>query len=117
MNARVLTFGLFVCAAAAQLSVPAGMIARREATLRDGQRFLFRTEPVDPYDAFRGRYVWLGIEGDDKEPAPAGVELHHGDKVYALIETGEDGFARFTGVACKRPDNPDYVKARMGWKI
>ena len=44
-----------VVVAAAQLAVPAWMIAGRELTLREGQVFKFRTRPVDPADAFRGR--------------------------------------------------------------
>lgn len=111
-NTRILA--LFCCVAAAQLAVPAAMILRREATLREGRLFKFRTTPVDPYDAFRGRYVALSIEGLDM-PVPSGIELTRNQSVYVRVEEGEDGFAKLASITLDRPSDDAYVQARVVW--
>ena len=64
MNKRIWILAIFALAAVTQLAAPARMIWRHERTLREGRVFLFHTRPVDPADAFRGRFVWLGLEPD-----------------------------------------------------
>ena len=112
MNNTRLLFGLFCAAALAQLGVPAWMIAEHERTLATGERFLFRTRPVDPYDAFRGRYVALSFEqGIYKTDDPG--KLRRGLVVFALLESDEDGFARIAGLSESRPDSGAYIKTRI----
>ena len=60
MNRRSLLI-IALIGLAAQFSVMGLMIARREMTLRNGVVCRFLTAPVDPYDAFRGRYVALNF--------------------------------------------------------
>ena len=105
---------VFLIVALVQLALPAMRIRAYEQTLRDGKAFKFRTAPVDPYDAFRGRYVALRFETGDtawSEKAPAG----YGKKIFALVETGPDGFARFTSASSKRPTGGDYLEAKSGY--
>ena len=69
---------------------------------------------MDPYDAFRGRYVALRFEAGDatwseKEPA------NHGKKIFALVETGPDGFARFTSASSKRPEGGDWLEGKSSY--
>lgn len=44
-----------------QIAVPVWMIHDRETTLRTGTEIVFPVRPVDPADAFRGRYITLGF--------------------------------------------------------
>ena len=44
-----------------QIAVPIWMIHDRETTLRTGTEIIFPVRPVDPADAFRGRYITLGF--------------------------------------------------------
>ena len=68
-------FPLFIVVAVVQIAAPASMILRRERALDRGERFLFRTAPVDPYDAFRGRYVAPSFRGRRvRDGRPRGVE-------------------------------------------
>ncbi len=114
MNTKpVLLAGMLVLALA-QLGVPLSMIARREATLRDGKVFRFKTAPVDPYDAFRGRYVALGVE-ERKGPLEGNAEYRRGQRVYALLEEDGEGFARIRQVVTARPDEGDYIAVRGAW--
>lgn len=105
---------LFLIVALVQLALPAARIRLYERTLRDGKVFKFRTAPVDPYDAFRGRYVALRFETGD----PAWEEKDNASykrKIFVLVETGPDGFARFTKASPDRPASGDYLEAKAGY--
>jgi uncharacterized membrane-anchored protein len=88
------------------------MIAKRESILKDGIQFKFKTAPLDPYDAFRGRYVALQIE-EDYVPMIKGLRLNSGQNVYALIETDSEGFARLTNVTTSKPYEESYIQAKV----
>lgn len=112
MTKPVRILALFFCLALIQIAVPVWMIAHREMTLRNGRQFRFHTAPVDPYDAFRGRYVALGMR-DDTAPVVPGLELRRNQKVYAVIEEDDEGFARFSSVTVDRPKDQAYIQARV----
>jgi hypothetical protein len=112
MKTSGLWFGCFALMAAAQLAVPAWMIVNHEETLRTGELFKFRTMPVDPYDAFRGRYVWLRIE-QDSLPVPLGVQWARGQEVFATIETDTNGFSKLGALRATRPDKLPYLMVRI----
>jgi uncharacterized membrane-anchored protein len=102
---------LLILVAAGQLAIPATMILQRERTLRDGHVYKFRTRPVDPYDAFRGRYVQLGFEQDH---APlTGENISNGATGYARLETDAEGFAIVRAVTPEPPEQGDFLKVRV----
>jgi uncharacterized membrane-anchored protein len=100
--------------ALAQLAVPVSMILGHERTLREGTAWRFRTAPVDPADAFRGRYVALGFE-EQRAPVAAGEVLERGDWAYATLSRDTEGFARLGAVRASRPASDDYLKLRVRW--
>ena len=104
----------FAVIAAAQLAVPAWMIVERERTLRYGQVFKFRTRPIDPVDAFRGRYVWLGLE-PDKAKVPASSHWHYNQKAFAVLGADTNGFAFVKRLERVRPLNEPAVPVRARW--
>ena len=105
---------LFLMVALIQLALPAARIRLYEQTLHEGKAFKFRTAPVDPYDAFRGRYVALGFEAGDA--AWSGKDkAGHDRKIFALVETGPDGFARFTSASPNRPASGDFLEAKSSY--
>ena len=83
-----------------QLFVPVYMIANRYHTLQTGEEFRFRVNPVDPYDAFRGRYVRLR--------APQDVR---GQGRYGIITVDADGFAYISSISESRPSSGAYVRS------
>lgn len=100
-----------------QVLVLLGMIALKTAVLTGGDTLLFRVQPVDPRDLFRGDYVILGYAFSQVDPsqvaglsAPAGGP--EGLAVYAVLELEEDGkhwhAVRFTA------DLPQGVKFLKG---
>lgn len=103
---------LFLCLALIQLLVPLSMIAKREIVLGNGARFKFKVAPVDPYDAFRGRYVALSID-KNYVPATAGIKVEHGQTVFALIGIDGQGFAELSGIAINRPVGKPYITTKV----
>ncbi len=107
---------LIVLIAVVQLAVPAVMIRARERTLREGQSFRFACEPVDPYDAFRGRYIRIAVDTQrvpwtDHEP-----NTRRSRAMYAILETGGDGYARVASVTNRRPSDAAFVRAKI-WAL
>lgn len=111
MKNRKWLLSLFILVACIQLTVPLFMAWRWEDVLQTGRRFYWQTAPVDPYDAFKGRYVALQF----KENTVAGVDIDKlaaGQLVYASIGENEEGKAYISGISMVRPDSGYYVKAR-----
>lgn len=81
-----------------QLVVPVTMVGSRAWTLQHGERVLMHCEPVDPYDAFRGRYVALSVEGaviDADEAMIAHLDAAPWERSAYLTLTREaDGFVK-----------------------
>ena len=102
----------FICLVFVQIAIPFSMIMKREFVLRSGAEFKFKTAPVDPYDAFRGRYVALRLEGDEVTVS-RGLRLHSGQNVYALISADEQGYANLTSVIDRKPANEPYIQAKV----
>jgi uncharacterized membrane-anchored protein len=102
--------------ALAQLAVPASLIWKREQTLRHGSVWKLRTAPVDPVDAFRGRYIALEFEAETRE-IPATPTVAYGDTVFVTLRNNEEGFAEIDQVTTTRPSTDDYIMAQSNAKL
>ena len=114
MNARAPRLLALAAVAAIQLAVPVAMIVGHERTLETGLQWRFRTEPVDPADAFRGRYLALAF-ADTAAAVPAGVEIEAGDDVYVPLRRDAAGFAVLGPVALEPPATRDYLAVEVRW--
>ena len=85
MNLRLL---IFLPLAVIQMAVPGWMIYRQEQILHHGREFKFQTAPVDPYDAFRGRYVALQFA------AASSSDDYIKRKVWVRFDVDDKGFAK-----------------------
>lgn len=113
MNPKVI-FGLFVAVATVQLAVPVSQVWKHEDILRTGKAYKFRTAPVDPYDAFRGKYVALGY-ADTSTTVRKGVTLRYRSPAYVALRTDADGFAQFGELNIEPPPTGDYVRVEYQW--
>lgn len=108
MNPRLI-FVLFLLLSVAQLATPIGQIRKYEDLLRTGHAYKFRTAPVDPYDAFRGKYVALSY-------ANTVTTLRKGDNIgfsgpaYVALSRDESGFALFGELSSDPPPSGDYLR-------
>jgi uncharacterized membrane-anchored protein len=103
---------LLAVVAVVQLAVPGWMIFRRERTLDVGEAYRFATAPVDPYDAFRGRYVALQFAAASVTNAPVPPDLRRGEMVYASLREGGDGFVEVNELHRNRPESP-HLRVRV----
>lgn len=114
MKNKILIAGFF-CVALLQIFTPLSMIIARESTLKEGVLFRFKTAPVDPYDAFRGRYVALRVEANSV-PLSRGVKVENGQAVYAFIGVDKDGFAIVSQISTQKPGKGSYLSAQVRYK-
>jgi uncharacterized membrane-anchored protein len=113
--ARVL---IFVVVALAQLAVPASAIWSREQTLRHGRVWKFKTAPVDPVDAIRGRYITLrfdaetipGPEQPKSERSPVETPL------YVVLKENAEGFAEVERVSKDFLKGDNVLKAQNWYR-
>lgn len=103
----------FILLVLVQWLVPGKMIWEKGATVSKGKAFRFATEPVDPSDPFRGRYIVLNFEADTFRIAEQN-QFDVDNEVYVLLESDAQGFARIKNVSVNKPANEhDYVKAHI----
>jgi len=104
---------IFCVLALAQLAVPAAMVWQREQTLKQGRVWKFRTAPVDPVDAIRGRYIALRFAAEEFD---APVKFESGNKpVYAVLKQDTDGFAEVDHLTTETVVTDDVVPVNSAW--
>jgi len=105
----------FLVAVCVSFGLPASMIVAQWRTLEEGELVKVRTRPMDPYDPFRGRYVRLGFDSQNL-PLGEGIErVERGASVFVVLDIDESGFARFQHVLNTRPNEGNYIRARVRW--
>lgn len=110
---RLLVFSLV---GLAQLTVPASLIWKREQTLRHGSVWKFRTAPVDPVDAFRGRYIALQFDAETQEIVPP-PGADSGQILFVTMRPNAEGFAEIDQVLASPPAGDDFIEAKLVGKI
>jgi uncharacterized membrane-anchored protein len=82
----------------AQLAAAGSSIVKYETTLRSGALYRIRSIPIDPADAFRGRYV--AVSPSITIPAPIDAEterlllrIQSGERGYVVLATDDEGIA------------------------
>lgn len=106
---------VLILVALAQLAVPASLIWKREQTLRRGSVWKFRTAPVDPVDAFRGRYVALEFEEETREIAPP-ANTTNMQTVFVTLRQVPEGFAEIDQITTARPPGDDFIEVQLRGK-
>jgi uncharacterized membrane-anchored protein len=115
MKTKYILLLAFLLVATAQLYVPTSMILEQEDVLTSGKTFKFRTQPVDPNDPMRGKYITLWFD-DITFIFPDSVYFYHNQDVYVQIYEDEDGFAKIKDVLNDQPeDGMDYVRASIDY--
>lgn len=104
---------IFVVVVLAQLFVPAKMIFDQENVIRSGQAYKFKTEPVDPSDPFKGKYIYLNYEATSVQTTDS--TWAGNDIVYVEVIKDSLGFAMANGVSREIYTTGDYVKASVNW--
>jgi uncharacterized membrane-anchored protein len=106
---RILIFGLFVALALTQIAVPVGQIRKYEDILRTGAVYKFRTAPVDPYDAFRGRFVALNF-ADSEAALRRGEIIGYRAPAFVTLRKDAAGFVQFDEISGTPPAKGDFLR-------
>ncbi|MBN8233684.1 GDYXXLXY domain-containing protein [Halobacillus kuroshimensis] len=86
-----------------------------------GEKVVLKTAPVDPRDPFYGDYVELGydIEEISEDQWQGEKALDGGEKVFLLLEAGENGVYGLQKAGTERPDSEEgqvVLAARYLWE-
>lgn len=100
---RTLVIILFFAMCVAQLTVPGMMIWESENIARHGTLYKFRTQPVDPSDPFRGKYITLNFLANHGYDT---AQWKGGDAVNVEFTTDSAGFATVNRLTRDEPDGP-----------
>ena len=105
----------FVLILIAQWYVPAQMISEHEDVAANGKVLKFKTAPVDPYDAFRGKYIILNFKENKGKITKETKALNYGDAIFVTF-TDSAGYALVGAVLADEPkDTSVYVKAKVDY--
>lgn len=101
---------IFSVMVAAQIFVPAQMIWTSENTIAKGRIWNFKTVPVDPVDPFRGKYIRLRYEVEQRSiPVAENMTFDKNQKVYGLLEE-HNGYADIYQIIISPPkDGRPYI--------
>ena len=108
-------FILFTVVALAQIYVPSQMILNRESILKEGEVYKFRTQPIDPSDPFRGKYIALNYKITSYKTKDTLWERN--EPIYVYLKKDSLGYAKIDKVIRNVDINSenDYVTAKVLW--
>jgi len=113
MNNKKIILPVFIIIALVQLYVPASMIFNKEKVLETGAVYKFKTEPIDPNDPFRGKYIILNFERNTFQVENT-EDWTRGEYIYVYLTQGSDGFARINSITKEKlTDNQDFIKTKV----
>ena len=108
-------FTLFIIVALIQLFVPAQVILKQESVLETGHAYKFKTQPIDPNDPFRGKYITLNYAISSIKTKDSLWKRNEPLFVYLKIDSL--GYAKIDTVSRQqilKKDN-DYCMAKVRW--
>ena len=103
----------FACMVLVQLAFPLKMILGREVSLLQGETFLMKVKPLDPYDAFRGRYVTISYEDDEVPLSQEYDTIEEGKELYVTVKKDGQDRLVYDQVSSYPPTDTDsYLKGK-----
>lgn len=113
---RKLILPAFALMVLAQWIVPVKMIVDSEAVLTKGTAYRFRTEPIDPSDPFRGKYVTLRYHAQRFETDTL-TKYDEGTEVYAELAADSMGYVKIKNLFTDPSESPGHnmLKTTIGY--
>lgn len=107
----------FLFVALLQILVPAKMILDREEILNSGKEWKFRTAPLDPSDAFRGKYLTLSFKESVFQTSNSdNLNWDKDEPVYLILSNDTDGFAKIISENKTKPsESTDFLTAKVDY--
>ncbi len=95
-----------------QWFVPAKTVWEKDRTVRKGKAFKFETEPVDPSDPIRGKYISLSFRSDSFLISPK-ADFTSYENIFVEITEDSKGFAMVKNVTRSKPEGNNYIQAKV----
>src|SRR5690606_4156603 len=112
---KKITITLFALMVLAQWFIPLRTVFQKESVASGGKTFRFKTQPIDPSDPFRGRYIVLRFEAGTYR-ADTAIHWIMGETAYVTLEEDGEGFARIGAINRQSPENTtEFVRASTGY--
>jgi uncharacterized membrane-anchored protein len=109
---KTVALPLFVVMCFAQWLIPGKMIYDSEAVIVEGTTYKFKTQPIDPSDPFRGKYITLNFDATSIVLADSD-RWEYGEDVYITFTTDSAGFAKASGIFRGPPDAEAFLKTTV----
>ncbi len=119
LNPKPYLFAAALLSSLTLLGVIAWMVESRAQILRNGQEAVLKTEPIDPRDLLRGRYVRLNYA--IQQPAREVVlsffktlpeeRFYDDQEVFVALDLGDNGFHEVSSISIGRPSAPLILRA------
>jgi len=108
-------FLLFIVVALIQLFVPAQVIFNQESVINNGKAYKFKTQPIDPNDPFRGKYITLNYAISSIKTNDSLWERN--EPVFVYLAKDSLGYAKIDTVSKSvlLENNNNYLKAKVDW--
>ena len=111
---KTLALPLFVVMCIAQWFIPGQMIYDSETVIVEGVSYKFKTQPVDPSDPFRGKYITLNFDANSII-LPDSADWQTGEDVFVTFTTDSAGFAKASGIYRSEPETQAYLKTTVSY--
>ncbi|KPB01490.1 GDYXXLXY domain-containing protein [Ahrensia marina] len=96
------------------------MIESRASILRDGQEIVLKTQPIDPRDFLRGRYVRLNfgisqiVVKDFAELFPDYKNtIYEGRPIYVIVQENDEGRHEYARLQLQTPESGLFIKGTL----
>jgi len=111
---KTVALPLFVIMCLAQWLVPGKMIYDSETVIVEGTTYKFKTQPIDPSDPFRGKYITLNFDATSILLADSD-RWESGEDVYITFTSDSAGFAKASGIFREPPDSEAFLKTSVNY--
>ncbi|HUH28355.1 GDYXXLXY domain-containing protein [Gelidibacter sp.] len=106
-------FLMFLVVVVAQIFVPAQLIFDQNKVLSKGVPYKFKTQPVDPSDPFKGKYIRLNFEANTAPSKDSTWSF--GTPIYVGLGTDSLGFAKVDAISRELVEDSNFIKAKVDW--
>lgn len=96
------------------IGIAGGFMLYLSLPLLTGKTVVLKTQPVDPFDMFRGQYLTINYEISRVSLADA----KEGDTIYVSLKEGDDKIWHAENVSLSKPDNGVFIRgtAKKSWR-
>ncbi|HMG93166.1 MAG TPA: GDYXXLXY domain-containing protein [Chryseolinea sp.] len=111
---KTLALPLFVVMCIAQWFVPGKMIYDSETVIVEGVSYKFKTQPIDPSDPFRGKYITLNFDANSII-IPDSADWQSGEDIFITFTIDSAGFSKASGIYRSEPETVAYLKTTVSY--